>query len=90
MSILGQFKKNVDQAVAYFARKTRESYRKTFSSMGDRLPDLANEMGDVQLVRMRTGREVESDLQSIRDGKRYSFQLIFIKDVDDKWRILNY
>ncbi len=83
-------KKDVDQAVTYFARKTRESYRKTFSAIIDRLPALADELEDIQLVRIRTPREVEYDLRSFRDGNSYSYQLIFIREADDQWRILSY
>ncbi len=81
--------KNVDQAVTYFARAKRESYRKIFLALKDRLPDVANEFGDIQLVRMRTARDVQYDIQIIREGQRLSFQLIFVKEADE-WRILNY
>jgi len=83
-------KKDVDQAVVYFARKNRETYRQQFSALKDRLPDMAKEMMDIQLIRLRTPREAVYDLMALRGGQIFSFQLIFIKEADDEWRILTY
>jgi hypothetical protein len=83
-------KKDVDQTVTFFAQETRESYRKQFTALRDHLPDVADEMKDIQIVQMRAARDVEYEILTIREGKKYSFQLIFIKDADDEWKILHY
>ncbi len=82
--------KDVDRAVSYFGRKTREDYRKLFASLGDALPDMAKDLSDIQLIEMKSPYSVEYDLRSIRKGKTYSYILIFIKDRDGQWRILKF
>lgn len=82
--------KDVDRAVSYFARKTREAYRKLFTSKKDILPDMAKDLSDIQLIKMKSPRNVEYDIRSIRDGVTYSYVLIFIKDLDGEWRILKF
>lgn len=82
--------KDVDRSVSYFAHKTREAYRKSFTSKRDMLPDMAKDLIDIQLIKMRSPREVEYDIRSIKNGVAYSYILIFIKDIDGEWRILKY
>ena len=48
---------------------------------------MARDLEDIQLIEMRMRRDVLYDIQSVKNGKRYSQALIFIKDVDDEWRI---
>jgi hypothetical protein len=80
-------RKDVDRAVSYFALKKSDRYKEIFLAMKDKLPELARDLEDIRLIEMRSHREVLYDIQTVRNSKKYSGQLIFIKDVDDKWRI---
>jgi len=80
-------RKDVDRAVSYFAREKREKYKQIFLAIKDKLPEMARDLEDIQLIEMRMHRDVLYDIQSVKNGKRYSQALIFIKDVDDEWRI---
>jgi hypothetical protein len=51
---------------------------------------VASGLEDIKLIEMRTSRDVQYDIQSLKDGKRYSHPLIFIKEKDDEWRILEF
>lgn len=82
--------KDVDRAVSYYSHESRKAYRKLFTSKKDILPEMAKGLSDIQLIKMRSPRDVEYDIRSVKNGVTYSHILIFIKDVDGEWRIQKY
>jgi hypothetical protein len=82
--------KDVDRAVRYYSHETRETYRELFASQMDVLPEIAEGLSDIQLIKMRSPHDVEYDIRSVENGVTYSNILIFVKDVDGEWRILKY
>jgi len=50
---------------------------------------LASELEDIQLIKTRFDG-VEYDIQTTRNGTRYSFFLLFEKDTDGRWKIANF
>jgi hypothetical protein len=83
-------RKDVDRAVTYFSRDKREVYRSAFLAIKDKLPEVARDLEDIQLIEMRTSRDVEYDIQSSKNGQRYSHPLIFKKEIDGEWRIQHF
>ncbi len=83
-------KKDVDQALIYFSGQTRERYRKMFSALKDHLPEIAKEQSEIKLEKMNMARHVTYAILTVRRGQKYSFQLTFIREMDDEWRILHY
>jgi YVTN family beta-propeller protein len=81
---------DIEAAVADISSRTQSDFQDIFGSLtpGHRA-DLAAELGDIQLIRMR-GASVEYDIRTTRDGKLYSFFLLFEMDSDGRWKIANF
>ena len=82
--------KDVDRAVSYYSHETRETYRELFASQKEILPKIAEDLSDIQLIKMNSPRDVEYDIRSVENGVTYSYMLIFINDIDGEWKILKY
>jgi YVTN family beta-propeller protein len=81
---------DIETAVKNMASRTKGMFYNAFSHLTDsQRTDLANELGDIQFIRMR-GAGVEYDIQTTRDGTLYSFPLIFELDEDGMWKIANF
>lgn len=77
---------DIDGALMSFHESKKERYRWVFNALGPALPKLAEEMADIQLI--DCGKHTaEYDLRTVRNGKTYSFQLLFIKDSNGLWKI---
>ncbi|WP_305042075.1 hypothetical protein [Geoalkalibacter sp.] len=77
---------DVDAAVAHFSTRTREVYAIEMAEMGTVLDQIVADMQGIELVGLRGDRAVY-ELQILRDGVPYSFQLEFQLDEDGLWRI---
>lgn len=83
-------KSDIDRAVSYFSSSTRNSYRKTFGALSPKAcRQLAQDLGDIQFITER-GNAAEYDLRRSRNGKIYSYQLIFEKTVNGEWYIRSF
>jgi len=81
---------DIEAAVKDISSQTRSNYRDIFGSLttGHRA-DLASELGDIQLIKMR-GSGVEYDIHTTRNGRISSFFLFFEVDGDGRWKIANF
>ena len=80
---------DIDSAVSYFDDFSKDAYRKSFTSLSQLLPQIAQELGDVQFIRMMKN-SVEYDIRRIRNGKEYSLYLLFVRDEDGLWKIRSF
>lgn len=76
----------IEEALSCFTESSRDSYRKQFTALSEKLPMIAGEMGPINLIEIQEDVAIY-DLRIIRDGKTYSHQLLFILDADEIWRI---
>ena len=82
---------DIQAAVKDISSRTQSNYQDIFSSLTpEHRASLVAELGDIQLINM-SGNKVEYDIQTIRNGTRYSFYLLFeIDDMDGRWKIANF
>ena len=82
---------DVDTAASYFCDKTRARYRQIFSGQStEQLSQLSLDLSDIQFIRAQGTHRVEYDIQLVKEGKRYSYMLIFEKNSDDVWEIYSF
>jgi hypothetical protein len=77
---------DVDAATEYFAESSREIFHRQFAALSASLDRLVTDMGAFRMVEVR-GDQAIYDLRTVRNGKTYSFQVLFIVDGDGIWRI---
>lgn len=82
---------DIDKAVSYFHRETRDMYWKNFAELSpENRRRISKDLTDISMrnVEMNTAiYEVTSDL---RTGEKVSFRVIFIKDIDGEWVIRSF
>ena len=80
---------DVDTAASYFDDLTRDAYREMFTLLSEALPQIAQELEDIQFIKM-LGSSAEYDIRTVRDGTEYSFYLLFVRDKNGLWRISSF
>lgn len=82
---------DIDTAVSYFYEGSRDTYRKMYSSFSKQiLSEMSRELSDIHMVSVDGNRSAIYEILCTRDGKKYSFQLSFVKDCSDEWKIASY
>jgi hypothetical protein len=77
---------DVNKALSYFDDSSRNDYRELFLALSAYLPQIAQELADIQFIRM-VESAAEYDIRTIRDGKEYSFYLLLVRDKNGLWKI---
>ncbi len=79
---------DINNAVNYFSLSSRTSYQKAFQALLDAgvLSQATAGMGNMSIVKSM-GNAAEGDLSVIKNGKEYSYYVLFVKDEDGIWRI---
>ncbi len=80
---------DVGEAVKFFSGASRPMYEQRFTALSSVLDQVAGDMGPIALVEADGNRAVY-DLTTVRDGKIYSYQVVFIREEDGIWRIYNF
>jgi len=84
---------NINQAAAQFSDQTRDKYSQIFTAIADQLPQIAQEMRDIEPVyfeeygakfRIKRTEEIEGVSYDI------TYYIYFVQDEDGSWKILNY
>ncbi len=78
---------DIDRAISYFDQRSKDSYKELFYILSPYALEIAQDLSDIQLINMTTNT-MEFDIRIIREGKEYSYLLIFVKDDDGLWKIL--
>jgi len=79
----------IDTAASYFDDFSRDAYRETFTILSSMLSQIVQECGDIQFIRMMKN-SAAYDIRTARDGKEYSFYLLFVRDEDGLWKIRSF
>jgi hypothetical protein len=77
---------DIEGVLVFFDEDAKEDYRDLFNTLSSMLPTIAQELSDIQIIKYRQNAAIY-DIQTIRDGIVYSFQLLFTKDSAGIWRI---
>ncbi len=77
---------DIGAAANFFEEGSRDRYEGIFTSLESRLPQVAEGLNNIQLIKMQ-GRSVEYDIRTIKNGKEYSNALIFVRDQKGLWKI---
>lgn len=77
--------------LTFFAEGSRAVYRGQFEALmsGGILADVVNTMEAFRLVKY-DGYGAIYDLRTTKNSVEYSFQVLFVQDVDGIWRIVNF
>jgi len=77
---------DVEGAVGFFEERSQETYRPQFTALKPILDIIANEMGQINLVRVEDN-SAEYEIIATRNGVTYSYYLLFVRDRDGLWKI---
>jgi len=82
---------DIEPALTFFLARSRERYREQFTALANAgaLPEVANDLPSFRCNRFLPGA-AECDLRAVRDGKEYSFPVLFERDADGIWRIRSF
>jgi len=80
---------DINSAVSYFDDFSKDAYKETFTVLLSLLPPIVQELNDIQFIKVMKN-SVEYDIRTIRNGKEYSFHLLFVKDLDGLWKIRSF
>lgn len=82
---------DIDKAVSYFHSMSKEIYRKQFSAFPPEIKkEIAKDFANIHFDHMLGHSTVIYEILTVRNGKRYSQQLTFIRDFDGKWYIKSF
>ncbi len=85
--------RDIPGALTYFAGDAQELYNDIYTLISDSLPQIVQEMQDIQLVRVEDGMaEYRILRQETFDQRLYdiSYHVYFVQDVDGLWKIYKY
>lgn len=80
---------NVDKAVLLFTDATQEKYRGIFNYLGDSLPQIAQEMDNIQLIYLKDGR-AKYRIRRMEDGQEITYYIYFHLLSDGLWKIYQF
>jgi hypothetical protein len=80
---------DIEGALVFFDESSRQDYRELFNVLSSMLPVIAQEMSNIELTELVKNTAIY-DLRAVRDGKEYSFQLLFRKDSNGLWSISSF
>ena len=80
---------DIEGAVKYFSKNSQPIYRQQFTDLLSVLDQIAADMGAITFINT-DGNQAIYDLRTIRNGKTYSFQLMFIREEEGIWHIRNF
>jgi hypothetical protein len=84
---------NVDGALKYFARETNELYRDIYTALGNNLPQIAQDMQNIQFI-YAEGRMAKYRIRRNEEhgGQVYpiTYYIYFVRDWDGLWKIYRY
>ncbi len=82
--------KNIDKAIIHFTLRSRNDYKQMYTAIGDKLPEIAKNMGNIELITIKGGSaKYRLRRKQMIKGKEHeiTYYVYFVIDYDDKWRI---
>lgn len=80
---------DIEGSLTIFDDLSKQDYRELFNALAPVLPEIAQEMSDIQLIKYSRDTAIY-DIRTVRDGVEYSFQLLFTKDGNGIWKISSF
>ena len=81
---------DVSGALEYFSRFSRADYEKIFTSLGDKLPQIAQQMEDIELIHFEDGFvkcRIWRDEIIAGETRRITYKIYFSTDENGIWKI---
>ena len=78
---------DIATALNYFAEDSKESFQQQFTALSQLLPQFSAGLSDVNFVNMTTNF-AEFEFRMVQSGTTYSFQLLFVRDINGLWKIM--
>lgn len=85
----GLSQSNIEKALTYIAAPSQNMYRYNFELMSSLLPTIAQDMGNITLVKI-VANLAEYEMTATQDGQTLSFYVEFVRDTDGIWKIRFY
>ncbi len=85
--------KNIDKAIEYYHDETKQKYRDMYSAFGDKLPQLARELEDIQPIYIKENEAKYRLISKESYGGKVvdiTYPVYFVKDSNGSWKILQY
>jgi hypothetical protein len=82
--------KDIEKALTYFSILSREQYEGFFKELGDHLPEIAQEMQDIETVYIeRHSAKYFNRRNELYGGMKVdiTFEVYFVVDPDGSWKI---
>ncbi len=81
---------DIDKALSYFSDYSKDKHRKMFEVLSQEA--IQESMRDTKEISFQSimGYNVHYEITSTHNGKKFSYPLDFIQDLDGKWRILEF
>ena len=80
---------DVDNALNYFVKDSREEYRDIFELLASQLSSLTSAMREINMVEI-TGNMAEYYIKRFQRGVDISYFIYFMKDGDGIWKISSF
>lgn len=80
---------NIEKALKYITAPSQNMYRYNFELMSSLLPTIAQDMGNITLVKI-VDNLAEYEMTATQDGQTLSFYVEFVRDTDGIWKIRFY
>lgn len=84
---------NINLISGYFSDQTRDRYSEIFTSIADQLPQIAQEMNEIEPVYFEEfGAKYRIKRLEVIEGVTYdiTYYIYFVQEEDGSWKILNY
>ena len=84
---------NVDQVIGGFSAQTHDKYLAIFTSIASQLPEIAQEMREIEPVYFEEfGAKYRIKRSEVIEGVPYdiTYYIYFVQEEDGSWKILNY
>ncbi|MEW6001107.1 MAG: IPT/TIG domain-containing protein [Nitrospirota bacterium] len=82
----GMADKDIQKAVSYFAEWTKERYSAIFAALGDRLPQIAQDMQNIKMIYVRDG-VAKYRIRRIEAEGEITYYIYFVRDENGFWKI---
>jgi hypothetical protein len=80
---------DIENAVRDFDEFSKDAYKEMFTALSSLLPQIAQDLSDIQLI-ADMKNAVEYDIRTIKNGKEYSYHLLFVRDKNGLWKIRSF
>jgi hypothetical protein len=77
---------DVEGALEYFLKSSKEKYQYIFTSLLDKLPDLVSKMREVEMISTENGI-AECRISRLEDVGEVTYYIYFFHDEDGLWKI---